>query len=90
MMFGFLNTRFFRVYIVPGAVFQSVMVGGGYGTGREIVEYFTSYGFLGGLLGLGIAFVCMASILALTFEFARLSRFMITGISSNDYWAGVG
>lgn len=74
MMFGFLNTRFFRVYIVPGAVFQSVMVGGGYGTGREIVEYFTSYGFLGGLLGLGIAFVCMASILELTFEFARLFK----------------
>jgi len=56
---------------VPGAVFQSVMVGGGYGTGREIVEYFTSYGFLGGLLGLSIAIACMATILALTFEFAR-------------------
>ena len=28
---GFLNSRFFKVYIVPGAVFQSVMVGGGYG-----------------------------------------------------------
>jgi len=71
-MFNFLNSRFFKVYVVPGAVFQSVMVGGGYGTGREIVEYFTSYGFLGGLLGLGIAFACMATILALTFEFARL------------------
>jgi len=32
-MIGFLNTWFFRVYIVPGAVFQSVMVGGGYGIG---------------------------------------------------------
>ena len=55
-MFDFLNTRFFRIYIIPGAVFQSVMIGGGYGTGREIVEYFTSYGFLGGLFGLCIAF----------------------------------
>ena len=71
-MFNFLNSRFFKVYIVPGAVFQSVMVGGGYGTGREIVEYFSSYGLLGGLFGLGIAFVCMAVVLALTFEFARL------------------
>ncbi len=71
-MFDFLNTRFFRVYIIPGAVFQSVMVGGGYGTGREIVEFFSSYGLLGGLMGLGIAFVAMAIILALTFEFARL------------------
>ena len=71
-MFGFLNTRFFRIYIIPGAVFQSVMIGGGYGTGREIVEYFTSYGFLGGLFGLGVAFVVLATVLALTFEFARL------------------
>lgn len=69
-----INTRFFKVYIVPGAVFQSVMVGGGYGTGREIVEFFTSYGFYGGLLGLGIAFTAMAVILALTFEFARLFK----------------
>jgi len=73
-MNNFLNSRFFKVYVVPGAVFQSVMVGGGYGTGREIIEYFTSYGFLGGLLGLGIAFVCMATILALTFEFARIFK----------------
>lgn len=71
MMPGSPGSRFFRVYIVPGAVFQSVMIGGGYGTGREIVEFFTSYGFLGGLLGMGIAFVCMAVVLALTFEFAR-------------------
>jgi uncharacterized membrane protein YkvI len=71
---GSPGSRFFRVYIVPGAVFQSVMIGGGYGTGREIVEFFTSYGFLGGLLGMGIAFACMAVILALTFEFARLFK----------------
>ena len=31
-MRSFLEYRFLRVYIVPGAVFQSVMVGGGYGT----------------------------------------------------------
>ena len=71
-MFDFLNTRFFRIYIIPGAVFQSVMIGGGYGTGREIVEYFTSYGFLGGLFGLCIAFAVLAIVLALTFEFSRL------------------
>jgi len=71
-MFGFLKSRFFRIYVIPGAVFQSVMVGGGYGTGREIVEYFTGYGFMGGLLGLGVAFVTLALILALTFEFSRL------------------
>ncbi|HNP34716.1 MAG TPA: hypothetical protein PKK10_02580 [Woeseiaceae bacterium] len=63
--------RFFRIYIVPGAVFQSVMVGGGYGTGREAVEYFTSYGAVGGFLGIGVAFVLLALVLATTFEYSR-------------------
>jgi uncharacterized membrane protein YkvI len=66
-----LERRFFRVYIIPGAVFQSVMVGGGYGTGREIVEYFTSYGAIGGLLGIGVAYLVLALVLAATFEFSR-------------------
>lgn len=72
-MFNFMNSRFFKVYVIPGAVFQSVMVGGGYGTGREIVEFFTRHGFLGGVMGLGIAFVCLAVVVSLTFEFARLT-----------------
>ena len=29
-----------RKYLVPGLVFQSVVIGGGYGTGREIAEFF--------------------------------------------------
>lgn len=66
-----LQNRFLRVYIVPGAVFQSVMVGGGYGTGREIVEFFTAYGAIGGLLGIAVAGGVLAVVLAVTFEFAR-------------------
>lgn len=71
---GLFGARFVRIYIVPGAVYQSVMVGGGYGTGREIVEYFTSYGVLGGLLAFGVSFVTVAVVLSLTFELSRLSR----------------
>ena len=47
------------------------MVGGGYGTGREIVEYFTSYGAVGGMLGIGVAFLALALVLAASFEFSR-------------------
>jgi len=68
---GILDRRFFRVYIIPGAVFQSVMVGGGYGTGREIVEYFTSFGAAGGLLALGVTYAVLALVLATTFELSR-------------------
>jgi len=67
-------SRFFRIYIIPGAVIQSVMVGGGYGTGREIVEYFTTYGALGGMLGICVAFIVLATVISLTFEFARVFR----------------
>jgi uncharacterized membrane protein YkvI len=48
-----------------------VMIGGGYGTGRELVEYFTRYGPLGGVLGMGVTFVCLAAVLAVTYELAR-------------------
>lgn len=67
-----LDSRIIRRYIVPGAVFQSVMIGGGYGTGREIVEYFTSFGFTGGLLAMGVTLVAMSVVLGLTFELSRL------------------
>ncbi|HSH45822.1 MAG TPA: hypothetical protein VK966_08200, partial [Longimicrobiales bacterium] len=63
--------RWFRVYIIPGTVFQSVLVGGGYGTGREIVEFFTSRGPVGGFMGLGVALLAWFAVLSLTYEFAR-------------------
>lgn len=62
----------FRRYVMPGLVFQGVLIGGGYGTGREIVEYFMQYGPVGGILGMfAITFPVWAVILATTFEFAR-------------------
>ncbi|MCP4707001.1 MAG: hypothetical protein GY869_00115 [Planctomycetes bacterium] len=65
----------FRKYLLPGFVFQSVIIGGGYGTGRELVSYFLKYGPLGGLLGmLLVTMVVWSVFLALTFEFARVFR----------------
>jgi uncharacterized membrane protein YkvI len=66
------QSPFVRKYLIPGAVFQSVLVGGGYGTGREIVEYFTRFGAGGGVLGLGVTVVCWFLVLAVTWEFARV------------------
>ncbi len=60
--------------LTPGLVFQSVLIGGGYGTGAEIARYFGSYGLLGGLLGLGAAAAAWALLCAVTFEFARVFR----------------
>ncbi len=63
--------RAFRKYLLPGFVFQSIVVGGGYGTGRELVQFFLTKGPLGGYLGMAIATLVWGVILALGFELAR-------------------
>ena len=69
---NFLKSSFFKKYLLPGFVFQSVTIAGGYGTGRELVEYFLKYGPLGGLLGMFLVTTLMWSvILAVSFEFSR-------------------
>lgn len=61
-------------YLTPGLVFQSVLIGGGYGTGAEIARYFGRHGLLGGLLALGAAAAAWALLCAVTFEFVRVFR----------------
>lgn len=66
---------FYRKYLLPGFVFQSIVIGGGYGTGRELVEFFLTEGPVGGYLGMFISTVIWGIILALSFELAREGRF---------------
>lgn len=62
----------FKKYLLPGFIFQGVVIAGGYGTGRELVEYFMRFGLIGGLLGMfGVTLVLWVVILAVTFEFSR-------------------
>ncbi len=68
-------TSAFKAYVLPGIVFQSVIIAGGYGTGREMVEYFLNYGPVGGLVGmLFISTLMWSVVLAASFEFARVYR----------------
>jgi len=66
-----VNNTWFQRYLLPGLVFQSVIVSGGYATGRELVEFFLSRGPVAGILGLGVATVVFSIVLMLTFELAR-------------------
>lgn len=66
--------RLFRTYILPGFVFQSVVIGGGYATGRELIEFFFRSGPIGGVLGMLVAGSTFSVVLAVSFEFARLSK----------------
>lgn len=72
---SFINSSFFKKYLLPGIIFQSVLIAGGYGTGRELVEYFMKYGPLGGILGMfTVTLVIWGIVLAVTFEFSRKFR----------------
>lgn len=63
----------FGKFILPGIILQSVMIGGGYATGREIVEYGGKYGAYGWLSGLG-TFLGFAVVAALSYELLRLTQ----------------
>lgn len=63
----------FRKYLLPGFIFQSVVIGGGYATGRELVEFFLASGPLGGVLGLLVSGLIFGLVLAFGFEFARVT-----------------
>ena len=53
----------FQRYVMPGLIFQSVVIAGGYGTGAELNEYFFRYGPLGGLLAMALLTGFLAYIL---------------------------
>jgi uncharacterized membrane protein YkvI len=61
----------FRRWLLPGFVFQSVVIAGGYGTGRELVEFFLSRGPVTGLAAMALATVIWSMVCALSFELAR-------------------
>ena len=63
----------FKKYVLPGMVFQSVVIAGGYGTGREIVEFFLTLGPVSGLAAMVlVSTVIWSLVCAVTFELARL------------------
>ncbi len=66
--------NFFERYLVPGLVIQAVMVGGGYATGRELVEFFISKGPATGLLGMLLTAALFSVGTMISFELARRYR----------------
>lgn len=55
-------------------MFQSVVIVGGYGTGRELMEYFLSLGPKSGLLAMLVTMGIWSSVCAITFEYARVFK----------------
>lgn len=82
----------FQRYVLPGLIFQSVVIAGGYGTGAELAQYFFPYGPLGGLLAMClVTFLFWAVVCAVTFEFARVFRTydyrsLMKGLLGKAWW----
>ena len=63
----------FAIYLLPAIIGQSMIMGGGYSTGREIVEYAARFGPAGWLAVLGV-FIGFSVVCALGFELARVGK----------------
>ncbi len=64
---------FQRIWL-PGFLFMGVLIGGGYATGRELVEFFLTAGTVGGLFGMVLATVLFSVIATLSFELSRITQ----------------
>ena len=58
-------------YLLSAFVFKSAIIGGGYTTGRELVEFFLSKGPLAGLLGILVSAAAFSVVLVIVFELSR-------------------
>jgi uncharacterized membrane protein YkvI len=58
-------------YFFPSVTFMSVVIGGGYATGRELAEFFMPAGPLGGLLGMVVTAIVWSVVFALSLDLAR-------------------
>ncbi len=68
----------FQRWLLPALAFKAVVIGGGYATGRELVQFFLPSGPRGGLLGMLLATAVWSLVCVLTFLFAHETR-------SDDY-----
>ncbi|MFC1575213.1 hypothetical protein ACFL5A_01020 [Gemmatimonadota bacterium] len=62
-----------RRILLPGFIFQSVVIAGGYGTGRELAEFFLNEGPWGGLLAMAVSTVIWSLVCVVTYELARVA-----------------
>lgn len=69
-----IRAAWFQRLLLPGFVFQSVVIAGGYGTGRELVEFFLTLGPAGGLAAMAVSTAVWSIVCAVSFEFARTFR----------------
>jgi len=71
---GSAGPSFFQRFILPGFAFKAVVIGGGYATGRELVEFFLPTGPRGGIYAMLLAALIWSVVCVVTFLFARATH----------------
>lgn len=66
-----MKNGWFQRYILPGFIFQSAIIAGAYGSGKELAQFFLGHGPLGGLLGMAVTMVIFSIVLSTAYEFSR-------------------
>ena len=61
----------FQRFVLPGLAFKAVVIGGGYATGRELIEFFMPAGPLGGVVGMLLAMGIWSGVCAVAFALAH-------------------
>lgn len=69
-----MKDNWFQRYLLPGLIFQSAIIGGAYGSGKELVEFFLRHGPIGGLLGMAVTMLVFSIVLMAAYEFSRKFR----------------
>ncbi|MGI9202151.1 MAG: hypothetical protein ACR2QL_13905 [Woeseiaceae bacterium] len=68
------GSYFSRVILIPSAVFLSALFGGAYGSGREVVEFISRHGPIGGFVAIISIALAYATCLFLVYELARMFK----------------
>jgi uncharacterized membrane protein YkvI len=66
-----MKNNWFQRFILPGFIFQSAVIAGAYGSGKELAQFFLGHGPVGGLLGMAVTTVIFSVVLSVAFEFSR-------------------
>lgn len=69
-----MKNGWFQRYLLPGFIFQSVIVAGAYGSGKELEQFFLGLGPISGLMGMAVTAIIFSIVLMASFEFARRFR----------------
>lgn len=64
----------FQRFLLPAFALKGLIIGGGYATGRELVEYFLSQSPAGALMAMAVATLFWSCVAALTFAYAHQIR----------------